>query len=69
MDVGAPRLPDPLAAFGCHVFESQLVGTHYVIFGSVVDVYVADPDPALVYTNRRYSTVCAQTEPLSRPAP
>jgi flavin reductase len=57
MEIGAPRLPDPLAAFSCRISDAQLVGTHHVIFGFVGDVYVADPDPALVYANRRYGTV------------
>jgi len=60
MATGAPRLDDPLAAFDCWIVEARLVGTHYVIFGAVEDVFVADQDAALVYSNRRYGTAVAR---------
>ncbi len=60
MDVGAPRLPDPLAAFGCRIRQVELVGTHYVIIATVEDGFVADPDAALIYADRLYATAAKQ---------
>lgn len=59
MATGAPRLPDPLAAFDCRIVQTQLCGSHYVIFGSVKDVHVAGEDTALIYANRHYSSLPA----------
>ena len=60
MATGAPRLRDPLAAFGCRIVQSQLCGSHHVIFGAVEDVYVAGQDAALIYANRHYGRIAAQ---------
>ena len=60
MATGSPRLADPLAAFDCRIVNAQLVGSHYVIFGAVEDVHVADQDAALIYANRNYSRLAAQ---------
>lgn len=57
MEGGATRLSDPLAAFGCHVRSAEQVGTHYVIIGSVEDVFAAKHDQALIYANRSYSAL------------
>ena len=60
MATGAPRLPDPLAAFACRIDEARRVGTHHVIFGAVEDVYVTDRKAALIYANRRYGYTVPQ---------
>ncbi len=60
MITGAPRMRDPLAAFGCRIEQSQLCGSHYVIFGAVEDIYVAGQDAALIYVNRHYGRIAAQ---------
>jgi flavin reductase len=57
MGQGLFRLPNPLAAFGCRIRHAELVGTHYVIFGAVEEVYVSNPDTALIYANRGYAMV------------
>lgn len=53
---GAPRLVDPLVAFDCELKEYVRHGTHYVFIGQVVDIFIADPGPPLIYANRAYGT-------------
>jgi len=50
---GAPRLEGALTAFDCRLTHAELVGTHYVIFGSVGAAFVARGAP-LIYCNRVY---------------
>lgn len=50
---GAPRLSDALVSFDCRVSHAELVGTHYVVFGSVCDVCTTDGAP-LIYCGRSY---------------
>ncbi len=52
---GAPRVVDPLVAFDCRVTASDRVGSHYVIFGAVQDIFLADSGAALLYANRGYA--------------
>lgn len=51
---GAPRVIDPLVAFDCRVVSNDKVGTHYVIFGVVEDIFVAERGSPLIYANRAY---------------
>jgi flavin reductase (DIM6/NTAB) family NADH-FMN oxidoreductase RutF len=51
---GAPRVVDPLVAFDCRVREHTRVGTHYVFFGEVQDIFVAERGSPLIYANRAY---------------
>jgi DNA-binding transcriptional LysR family regulator len=51
---GAPRVVDPLVAFDCRVREHTRVGTHYVFFGEVQDIFVAVRGSPLIYANRAY---------------
>jgi flavin reductase (DIM6/NTAB) family NADH-FMN oxidoreductase RutF len=51
---GAPRVLDALVAFDCRVTASERVGTHFVIFGSVQDIFVAGAGAPLIYANRAY---------------
>lgn len=53
---GAPRIVDPLVGFDCRVVSSNLVGTHYVLFGEVSDIFMADSGKPLIYANRAYGT-------------
>jgi len=51
---GSWRLDEALASFDCQVLSATLVGTHYVIIGSVAGVdFRADARP-LIYGDRRY---------------
>ena len=52
---GAPRVVDPLVAFDCRVTASDRVGSHYVIFGAVQDIFLAESGAALLYANRGYA--------------
>ena len=52
---GAPRVLDSLVAFDCRVTASERVGSHFVVFGSVQDIYVARGGAPLIYANRAYS--------------
>ncbi len=58
---GAPRLVDALVSFDCLLSSAQLVGSHYVIFGSVEDVYRGYDGIPLVYSKRAYGIGKHQT--------
>ncbi|MGO9930393.1 MAG: LysR substrate-binding domain-containing protein [Steroidobacteraceae bacterium] len=51
---GAPRVVDALVAFDCRVTASERVGSHFVVFGSVQDIFVAGGGAPLIYANRAY---------------
>jgi flavin reductase (DIM6/NTAB) family NADH-FMN oxidoreductase RutF/DNA-binding transcriptional LysR family regulator len=51
---GAPRVMDALVAFDCNVTASERVGSHFVVFGSVQDIFVAGGGAPLIYANRAY---------------
>jgi flavin reductase (DIM6/NTAB) family NADH-FMN oxidoreductase RutF len=51
---GAPRVIDSLVAFDCRVTASERVGSHFVVFGSVQDIFVAGGGAPLIYANRAY---------------
>lgn len=53
---GAPRVIDPLAAFGCRVMSNQRVGTHHVLIGTVEESFAAASGSPLIYANRAYGT-------------
>lgn len=54
MPSGAPRVVDPLVGFDCRVVSSNRVGTHYVFFGEVGEVFAAGQGSPLIYANRSY---------------
>jgi flavin reductase (DIM6/NTAB) family NADH-FMN oxidoreductase RutF len=51
---GAPRVVDSLVAFDCRVTACERVGSHFVVFGSVQDIFVAGAGAPLIYANRAY---------------
>jgi len=51
---GAPRVVDSLVAFDCRVTASERVGSHVVVFGSVLDIFVSGGGAPLIYANRAY---------------
>jgi flavin reductase (DIM6/NTAB) family NADH-FMN oxidoreductase RutF/DNA-binding transcriptional LysR family regulator len=51
---GAPRVIDALVAFDCKVTASERVGSHFVLFGSVQDIFIAGAGAPLIYANRAY---------------
>ncbi len=51
---GAPRVVDPLVAFDCRLVHHDRVGTHYVFYGQVEDIFVAESGSPLIYANRAY---------------
>lgn len=53
---GAPRMADPLVALDCRLTHAELIGTHYVMFGEVEDIFIADRGLPLIYTGRAYGT-------------
>lgn len=53
---GAPRVIDPLVAFDCRVVSSDKIGTHYVIFGEVEDIFTNTSGSPLIYANRSYGS-------------
>jgi flavin reductase (DIM6/NTAB) family NADH-FMN oxidoreductase RutF len=55
MTTGAPRLVDPLVAFDCRLTRADLVGTHYVLFGEVAEIFLSEGAP-LIYQSRAYGT-------------
>lgn len=54
MPSGSPRIVDPLVGFDCRIVSFDHVGTHYVIFGEVSDLFVAERGSPLIYANRAY---------------
>jgi flavin reductase (DIM6/NTAB) family NADH-FMN oxidoreductase RutF len=55
MKTGAPRLADPLVAFDCRLIRNDLVGTHYVCFGEVAEIFLSAGAP-LIYRLKSYGT-------------
>ena len=53
---GAPRVIEPLVAFDCRLTHSELFGTHYVMFGEVEDIFIAERGLPLLYASRAYGT-------------
>jgi flavin reductase (DIM6/NTAB) family NADH-FMN oxidoreductase RutF/DNA-binding transcriptional LysR family regulator len=53
---GAPRVDDCLVAFDCRVLSIEIMESHYVIFGTVVDVSMDRVGAPLLYSNRSYGT-------------
>ena len=51
---GAPRVVDPLVAFDCRLVHHDRVGTHFVFYGQVEDIFVAESGSPLIYANRAY---------------
>src|SRR5258708_3415386 len=51
---GAPRVRDALVAFDCRVTGSDRIGSHFVVLGSVEDIFVAGAGAPLIYANRAY---------------
>ena len=51
---GAPRVADPLVAFDCRMMSHDRIGTHYVIFGEVEDIFTGERGSPLIYANRAY---------------
>ena len=56
LTTGAPRVVDALAAFDCRILSAQQIGTHYVIVGSVAEIFASDSGSPLIYANRAYGT-------------
>lgn len=51
---GAPILTSARAAFDCRITATNDVGSHTVIFGTVMAVRVGEANPALLYVDRAY---------------
>lgn len=51
---GAPALETALVSFDCRLLSAELVGTHHVAIGEVVDVRVGRHARALVYRERAF---------------
>src|SRR5258708_30836411 len=51
---GAPRVLDALVAFDCRVTGSDRIGSHFVVLGSVEDIFVAGAGGPLIYPNPAY---------------
>jgi flavin reductase len=54
---GAPILEGAIVSFDCIVANSVDVGTHQVLFCSVLEAREGGDDPALIYFRRGYHTV------------
>ncbi len=53
---GAPRVIDPLVSFDCKIVSNEKVGTHYVLFGEVEDIFLAERGSPLIYAKRAYGS-------------
>lgn len=56
MSTGSPRVIDPLVGFDCRVVSSEKMGTHYVFFGEVEELFVGNHGSPLIYANRAYGS-------------
>ncbi len=63
MKNGVPGLIGSVAQLGCRVTAWENIGTHYVIFGAVKEIDMADAGLPLLYTCRGY----ARPDPLADP--
>jgi flavin reductase (DIM6/NTAB) family NADH-FMN oxidoreductase RutF len=54
---GSAVLDEALAVVHCTVYDLVQAGDHVLVLGQVVDVYAADPAPALLFVNGRYATL------------
>lgn len=66
---GAPRVIDPLVAFDCRLVSSTRMGTHYVFFGEVEEIFLSEPGSPLIYSNRAYGTPSRHAEREIQTAP
>ncbi|QPF89292.1 flavin reductase [Bradyrhizobium commune] len=62
LETGAPVLADCTAAFDCRISEVANVGTHDVLFCSVVALKRSNLADNLIYFNRRYHVVRASQQ-------
>jgi flavin reductase (DIM6/NTAB) family NADH-FMN oxidoreductase RutF len=54
---GAPVLRGALACFDCRLTGAEEVGTHWVMYGGVVDVQISQRASALLYVHRSYRSL------------
>lgn len=66
---GAPRVVDPLVSFDCRLESHLEVGTHYVFFGEVQDLFHAEPGSPLIYANRAYGTATRHARRITQTGP
>ena len=59
---GAPVLRDALACFDCRITEVKEVGTHWVLFGEVQEIWMSSGTSALLYLHRAYRTLSLQKQ-------
>lgn len=57
LTTGAPALESALVSFDCRILSAEVVGTHHVVIGEVVDVRVGRHARALVYRERAFHGV------------
>jgi len=62
---GSWRLTDALASFDCRVLKADVVGSHYVIIGSVDSVDFRGSARALLYSARDYCAASSLSEILA----
>ncbi len=51
---GAPILADTMASFDCKLIQIQEMATHFVLFGTVLDVRIGSDRDPLLYFGRAY---------------
>ncbi|NHT77172.1 pyrimidine utilization flavin reductase protein F [Rhizobiaceae bacterium CRRU44] len=56
-ETGAPILADALVSFDCSVNESVDIGTHQVLFCTVIGIHETDGDIPLIYYRRAYHRI------------
>jgi flavin reductase (DIM6/NTAB) family NADH-FMN oxidoreductase RutF len=54
LETGSPVFRDALVSFDCRIAEVREVGTHWVMFGSVVEIRTSGRTSALFYVRRSY---------------
>lgn len=54
LTTSSPALVEALVSFDCHIANSVRIGTHDVLFGSVLDIRLNMSQDGLVYFGRNY---------------
>jgi DNA-binding transcriptional LysR family regulator len=54
LSTGAPALQEALVNFDCTLGNAFQLGTHWIFFGEVTDINIAESASPLIYANRAY---------------
>lgn len=63
LQTGSPLLPNAPVGFDCRLDGAELIGTHYVVIGTVVEIRTtSDLEAPLVHHRRRYARLALDSQ-------